>query len=232
VTDFPRALRALSAQEVKERLAMAERRAPFLLYREPSGRQHMVALDGDDAITIGRQPASTVSLAWDTAVSRVHAAMERVGEEWTLVDDGSSRNGSFLNGSRCHGRRRLKSGDMIRVGATTLIYIVPNARAASESTAAAISWSAPLLSDAQRRVLIELCRPMLSGRFGTPASNRQIADELIIGVETVKSHLHALFEAFGLQALPQNLKRAELARQAFERGAITEDELMATTRER
>ena len=41
-------------------------------------------------------------------------------------------------------------------------------------------------------------------------------------METVKSHLHALFELFGIGDMPQNRKRAELVRLAFERGAVLE----------
>ena len=51
-------------------------------------------------------------------------------------------------------------------------------------------------------------------------SNREIADELFLGVETVKSHLRALFELFGVADLPQNRKRAELVRRAFETGVV------------
>ena len=66
----------------------------------------------------------------------------------------------------------------------------------------------PQISDAQRRVLIALCRPYGEREFAVPASNRQIADELIIGLETVKTHMRALFDAFELGELPQHQKRA------------------------
>ena len=54
-------------------------------------------------------------------------------------------------------------------------------------------------------------------------SNREIAEELFLGVETVKSHLRAMFELFGLGDLPQNRKRAELARRAAETGLVRAD---------
>jgi pSer/pThr/pTyr-binding forkhead associated (FHA) protein len=210
-----------------ERLEMARHDVPFLLYREGDDRQRIVLLDGRDRLTIGRQEASDIPLPWDSAVSRVHAALERVGDEWTLVDDGSSRNGSFLNGERVHGRRRLKDGDVLRVGVTMIAYVVPRERQLSSSTVAATSSDVPLFTPAQRRVLVALCRPLADDRFGAPRSNQQIADELVLGVETVKSHMQALFEAFGIQGLPQNQKRAALARLAVQRGAVSEDELLA-----
>src|SRR5207253_3076190 len=55
------------------------------------------------------------------------------------------------------------------------------------------------ISDAQRRVLVALCRPYASGEaFALPATNQQIADELFLSVDAVKSHLRALFEKFGI----------------------------------
>ena len=223
---LPRTLRAASAGELQERLDAARRDEPFVLYRDADERQHIVVLEGDARLCIGRQAASDVALPWDSAVSRVHAALERVGDEWTLVDDGSSRNGSFVNGDRVHGRRRLCDGDLIRVGVTTIAYVVPRQRAESSSTIAATSTGVPFLTAAQRRVLVALCRPIVEGSFGAPSSNQQIAAELVVGVETVKTHMQALFEAFGVQGLPQNRKRAELARLAVRRGAVREDELL------
>jgi pSer/pThr/pTyr-binding forkhead associated (FHA) protein len=223
---LPRTLRAASAGELQERLDAARRDGPFMLYRDADEQQHIVILDGNARLSIGRQPASDVPLPWDSAVSRVHAALERVGDEWTLVDDGSSRNGSFVNGDRVHGRRRLCDGDLIRVGVTTIAYVEPRQRTPSSSTIAATSTGVPFLTAAQRRVLVALCRPIVEGSFGAPSSNQQIAAELVVGVETVKTHMHALFEAFGIQGLPQNQKRAELARLAVRRGAVRDDELV------
>jgi pSer/pThr/pTyr-binding forkhead associated (FHA) protein/DNA-binding CsgD family transcriptional regulator len=224
---LPRTLRAASAGELQQRLDAARRDGPFVLYRNADGDQHIVVLDGNARLSIGRQSASDVALPWDSAVSRVHATLERVGDEWTLVDDGSSRNGSFVNGDRVHGRRRLCDGDLIRIGVTTIAYVVPRQRVQSSSTIAATSTGIPFLTAAQRRVLVALCRPIVEGSFGAPSSNQQIAAELVVGVETVKTHMQALFEAFGVQGLPQNRKRAELARLAVRRGAVREDELVA-----
>jgi hypothetical protein len=63
-------------------------------------------------------PCASWPLPWDSAVSQVHAALERVGDDWTLVDDGSSRNGAFLNGERVYDRRTLRDGDVMRIGLT------------------------------------------------------------------------------------------------------------------
>ena len=223
---LPETLHTSSAFELKERMEAARGNLPFVLYRGADQRQRIVVLDGPQRLTIGRQAASDIPLPWDAAVSRVHATLERVGEEWTLVDDGSSRNGSFVNTVRVRGRRRLSDGDVIRVGFTIFAYVVPREREHSTSTIAATSSGAPVLTAAQRRVLVALCRPLVEGRFGSASSNQQIAEELYLGVETVKTHMQALFEAFEIRGLPQNRKRAELARLALRRGVVTEDELL------
>jgi pSer/pThr/pTyr-binding forkhead associated (FHA) protein len=76
-------------------------------------------------VTLGRGPAADVWLAWDDQVSRVHAQLDRVGDDWLVVDDGLSANGTFLNDERVSGRRRLRDGDVLRIGGTELVYRAP-----------------------------------------------------------------------------------------------------------
>lgn len=205
---------------------MAERRGLlFLVLRDGDRRQRMVELSAERSpLSMGRQPDSDVALTWDDEVSRAHAEIECIGNVWTLVDDGRSRNGSFLNGERLHGRRPLRHGDVIRIGHTTLNYVAPLA-GGDVSTRAGAPGSPQRISPAQQRVLVALCRPFAVARFATPPSNRELADELFLSVETVKFHLHALFELFGIADLPQHHKRSALARLALERGAVDPREL-------
>ena len=63
--------------------------------------------------------------------------------------------------------------------------------------------------------------------FAVPATNKQIADELFLSVEAVKSHLRPLFEKFALADLPQNAKRAALVERALTLGIVTERDLRA-----
>jgi pSer/pThr/pTyr-binding forkhead associated (FHA) protein len=212
-------LRYVSPAELVERLAAERRGLPFLLYLDGDRRQHIVELGPErEALSIGREDANDVPLAWDTEVSRTHAVLERRGSSWTIVDDGLSRNGSFVNGRRLSGRRRLHDGDSITIGSTLLVIVGGPAKA--QTTATTRTGAPPELSPAQSRVLAALCRPTLEGPFAAPPSNREIADELVVGVETVKSHMHALFELFEIADVPQNRKRSELVRRAFERGAV------------
>jgi pSer/pThr/pTyr-binding forkhead associated (FHA) protein len=225
--DLPHALHRATPAELKERIEFERRRRPFLLYRDGDDAQRIFDLgDAPERLTIGRSASSGVALPWDAEVSRVHASLERVGDEWTLVDDGRSHNGSYIDSERVHGRRRLRDGDAITLGRTVVVFRSPTGRE-SLRTATSQQRAAPVITDAQRRVLLALCRPYAAGAYAVPLTNRQIADELVIGVETVKTHMRALFEAFDLGELPQHQKRAALAQRALETGLVSARELDA-----
>jgi DNA-binding NarL/FixJ family response regulator len=75
-------------------------------------------------------------------------------------------------------------------------------------------------------VLIALCRPFKhQASFATPATNPQIAAELHLTVAGVKTHLRALFHAFGIDELPQQEKRRALVARAFATGLVTDRDL-------
>jgi hypothetical protein len=216
----PGQLHRSTPAELKARRDAERIGVPFVVYRDAGNAQRLLVLDCErEEVTIGRQPASDIALTWDEEVSRAHADLERRGEVWTIVDDGRSRNGSFVNGERLLGRRVLHHGDVIAIGKTQIEFCAPLPEL-DGSTVAASRPAHPTLSPAQRRVLVALCRPFSESRFAAPPSNRELAEELVVSVETVKFHLHALFALFGLDELPQHRKRATLARQALERGVI------------
>ncbi len=214
--------------ELRERIHAERREIPFLLYRDGDDRQVILEL-GDDRqrIAIGRRPSSDVSLEWDTEVSRLHAELERVGSSWVLCDEGLSHNGTRLNGERVHGRRRLRDGDVLAVGETLIAYCTPaEAPTGSAPTRTAQHAKTDLaLSPAQRRVLTALCRPYRDSTYAVPPSNQQIADELVVTVDTVKGTLRQLFDAFAVQELPQNQKRAALAMRALQGGVVNRRDL-------
>jgi pSer/pThr/pTyr-binding forkhead associated (FHA) protein len=213
--------------ELAERLAAERRGHPFLVYRDAEGAQRLLELDPErERVTIGRRAEADVALAWDEEVSRLHAVLELVAGEWTVVDDGLSQNGTFVGPGRITGRRRLHDGDELRCGRTRLMFSNPR-RGRSRPTATSAELPAVArISDAQRRVLVALCRPYASGEaFAIPATNQQIADELFLSVDAVKSHLRALFEKFAIGDVPQNRKRAQLVERALTTGIVTERDL-------
>lgn len=228
MSDPPKGPKAATAVELKEQIEAEREGTPFLVHRDGEGGQRITPLgDGSGELWIGRSPSATVQLTWDAEASALHAQIEVVGSECTLVDDGLSTNGSFVNGERVRGRRRLRDGDMVRLGQTTLLYRAPAESTAAESTVmSADALDAAGVSPAQKRVLVSLCRPFKDGAaFATPNTNQAIADELHLSVEAVKTHLRALFEKFGVSALRQNQKRVALVERALQSGLVTERDL-------
>jgi hypothetical protein len=71
-----------------------------------------IEIDGDQAV-VGRDPMSDVVIN-DGSVSRKHARLERRGEGWAVVDQGSA-NGTFLDGHRV-AEADLRNGQEIRFG--------------------------------------------------------------------------------------------------------------------
>ncbi|TQM29166.1 regulatory LuxR family protein [Nocardia bhagyanarayanae] len=200
----------------------------LLRFTDDSGRQQELMLSPDQQrVTIGRSPHADLALRWDAEVSRVHAAVEYLGAHWTIVDDGLSRNGTFVNGERLVGRRRLMAGDKIRVG-TSLVSFHDFGSVADDATRTSTGSIPTLrsLTETQRAVLVALCRPYKNGTgFATPASNQQIAEELFLSVDAIKTHLRALFAKFGVESLPQNQKRVRLAALALQSGIISDRDL-------
>jgi hypothetical protein len=223
----PLAPHSHSPAELK-RLLEAERRGePFLALRDADGSLMLFAPGrGGRALTVGRRAEMDLPIGWDREVSGLHAELEGLGGEWTVVDDGLSTNGTYVNGQRVSGRQRLRDGDRVRVGRTILAYRAGGGADVQETYTAGDVASALSLTETQRRVLIALCRPFHErGSFAAPASNQQIAEELFLSVDAVKMHLSRLFAAFELTEVAQNQKRARLAECVLQYGIISERDL-------
>lgn len=218
--------RTVTAPELKAQIEAEREGRPFLVFRDGSGEQAIQQLAADAELWVGRGGSADVRLEWDAEVSTLHAQIEVVRDECTLVDDGLSRNGSFVNEERVHGRRHLRDGDALRFGQTILVYRRPGEDAPEATAIAGKVPSAATVSPAQRKVLVALCRPYKDGdAFATPATNQQIAEELHLSVDAVKTHMRALFEKLGVGDIPQNQKRVALVERALQAGIVNRREL-------
>ena len=173
-------------------------------------------------VTIGRGSSADVVIEGDQLVSRLHSTLERAAGVWTIVDNGLSRNGTFVNARRVAGRVRLHDRDQIRVGATVLTFCAPAELDGVHTLVGEPLPTAARLTTAQRSVLVALCRPYKDERpYATPSTNQQIADELSLSLDAVKTHLRSLFHKFGIDHLPQNQKRARQVEMAIQHGLVS-----------
>jgi adenylate cyclase len=99
----------------------------------PEGQERTADLQGHD--TLGRHPDNTIQLL-DRIVSKNHCHIDLVNGQWVLKDLGSL-NGTYINGERVQGERRLNTGDEISLGSTKLHFQGPAAAAAVATPAAA-----------------------------------------------------------------------------------------------
>ena len=74
-------------------------------------------------------------------------------------------------------------------------------------------------------MLVALARPYKHDEFAVPATNQEIAGELHLSVDAVKSHLRSLFQRFGIEHLPQNQKRSRLVAEALQSGVLSTRDL-------
>ena len=109
---------------------------PSLRLHRETGPQ--IELDRDRSL-IGRDAACEVMID-DRSVSRRHAAIERRGTDWVVVDQGSA-NGTFLDGRRVP-EAVLRDGQQLRLG--TVVFQVE----IEEATPATVLMATPDLADA------------------------------------------------------------------------------------
>lgn len=72
-------------------------------------------------LVAGRDAGADIPLGADGYASGRHARFAR-GQEGDVVEDLHSTNGTFVNGDRLTGVRRLVAGDVVTIGQTQLAY--------------------------------------------------------------------------------------------------------------
>lgn len=211
----------LEARQAAERLG-----DPFLIYRDDEGTQLIAALgEGTRSVTLGRRHEADLSFPWDPEMSRLHAELELRAGEWTICDDGFSQNGTWVNGLRLAGRRRLADGDLLRIGRTMIGFCDPGPVGIGPTMVPGELSATPRFSEQQQRILRALCRPLFRDGEGiTPSTDEQVAEETSIRLEAVVVELDHLGRALGLDDMPREDQRAEIALLALRSGLVSADD--------
>lgn len=97
-----------------------DQREAYLLVRDGRRWGDMHCLRPDVSIPVGRVATDGIVIR-DDRCSRVHCEFYYQNEEWYLRDLGS-RNGTRLNGETIQVAMPVKSGDIVRIGNTKLMF--------------------------------------------------------------------------------------------------------------
>jgi pSer/pThr/pTyr-binding forkhead associated (FHA) protein len=197
-------------------VAILERRGPI-------GYDIKFLDDAHGPYTVGRSKDIDLVIDGDDSISAVHAELQRKGPAW-CIDDLGSTNGTFVNEDRIVSKRVLHDGDVIRLGRTTLTLRDGGTR--TDGTTKRTTTERPEITRTERLVLIELCRPVMSGKaFTPPASVDTIAKALFVGAAAVRAHLVHLYDKFVIQSEEGVSRRVLLANAAIETGVVTTKDL-------
>jgi pSer/pThr/pTyr-binding forkhead associated (FHA) protein len=220
--ETPLAISRASNEDLEARRDAERRGSPFLVYRDDKSTQQIFELDeGMGSLTVGRRFEADLSLPWDPEVSRLHAEFERRAGEWTVCDDGWSQNGTWVNGIRLHGRRRLHDGDLVRIGQTVVAFCSPGLRGSIVTMVPGRLSSSPRFSDQQQHILRALCAPLLGDGEGIePLSDEAIAETTGVPLPVVIAEIDHLGRSFGLMDMPRPERRAEIALLALRAGLV------------
>ena len=121
------------------------------------------------------------------------------------------------------GRRRLRDGDLITLGRTSLTFCEPSTEAGgSERQDADATMSLPEMrpvltySEQQQLILRELCRPLREDGEGVqPASDAEIARVLALDHQVVGRELDTVAYSFGYSEIVTDERRLRTASTAL-----------------
>lgn len=179
-------------------------------------------LDGDKC-TLGRSSTNDYVLLDDPTVSGEHLEFRRTPTTW-FVKDLDSTNGTFLNGTRLVGERRLHDRDEILVGNHHLNIHSTDIEQSTHKHD--VLRQLPDISRREKAVLAALCRPIKPGdRVATPATVQEVAQELDLGEVAVRKNLSRLYKKFGIH---DGDRRHKLAAEAFKHHLVPPSDLENT----
>jgi hypothetical protein len=120
---LPQESMILSPQQAAQLLPqpVAKELGRVIVLQSPALEQGAVYSIDQSALTIGRGLGNDLLIDGDEYASSRHARFEP-RRDGVYVEDAGSTNGTFVNGIRLARERRLKPGDVVRVGETDLRF--------------------------------------------------------------------------------------------------------------
>jgi DNA-binding CsgD family transcriptional regulator len=182
---------------------------------ERHAHDHWLA-PADGPVLVGRAPTCQLRIS-DPAVSRKHVLLTPVHDTW-IAEDLSHGVGTQLErgGQRLALRQRqaLSDGDRLHIGGTVLAFKDAGQPSLDETRPGGLGERIDL-REREQDVLNVLCRRVIDNA-GPPASNTEIAAELFLSVEGVRSNLKSLYRKFGIDSGTPDQRRAVLVQRAID----------------
>ena len=149
----------------------------------------LIELTGE-SLTIGREPTNSLPVR-DGSISRFHCRIERVGNQYRVVDL-DSRNGTFVNGAPAK-EHVLQHADQLKVGKSVLLFRCAQVREREEAAPGARE-AMPSFGDATvvlRREDSVYLRPHAAPAL--PANERTVRDlDTLVNFSRNLSSIHKL----------------------------------------
>ena len=184
----------VTASDLQARLAAERTGHPFLGVRTTaSSASGSFALeDVGDQVSIGGDGSWRTWCSTGTTRCRGRARPAGARRAWTgrCVDDGLSRNGTYVNGERIHGRRRARRRGQLRHRLHGLDLLdSPSGRGPGRDRRSPTATAPVSRAVGHQRRVLRRALPSVQGRgrLRQPATNQQIAEELFLSVDAVKT---------------------------------------------
>ncbi|SDO88625.1 regulatory protein, luxR family [Nakamurella panacisegetis] len=159
-----------------------------------------------DPVRIGRDETCEVQLPGDPTVSRLHAILRTQDGHW-VVQDGGSRNGTYLNGRKVSGPAAIRSCDRLLIGDYVVVFQGDEDAPVQTIDAQGRDLTRTRLETGLSARELDVLRLVCAGH-----GDLQVAGELFISVKTVHSHLDRIRDKTGCR------RRVELVRYAIDHG--------------
>ena len=215
---------ARTTQEFRLEAAVRAQGQAYLRYRDGEAFRVVALVPAPSPLYIGRDEGCAVEIRCDERVSRRHARLIFGAGQWS-IEDGPSRNGTFVDAKRTAGERILADGSRILVGRTVLSFCAAQVAGAIATLADEPPQRRLHPNATQRKVLVELARPFMAPGAQIPVTptNSAIAEALGYQVATIRDAISDLYRQAKL-ARGTSEQRSELVRLAIGEGTVGPDD--------